>query len=120
MITNTKKYKYHKVVSHENYKVVYLETNRLDATCAQNFIFDVKKSIGKGQRALILDLSPVQFMDSSGLGAIISIFKSLHSTTLFLLCGAGENVKKLLDITRISSLFKIYPDTKAAEQALAC
>ena len=101
------------------FTVVNCEENRLDSICAPAFILYVKKNVGAERQAVILDLSLVEFMDSSGVGAIVSIFKSLNSKVSFFLCGAGENVKSLLDLTGISKLFETYPDKKTAEQALA-
>ncbi|MCW5203902.1 STAS domain-containing protein [Candidatus Electrothrix communis] len=47
--------------------------------CAPAFILYVKKNGGAERQAVILDLSLVEFMDSSGVIAIVFMFKSLNS-----------------------------------------
>jgi len=59
---------------------------RLDAAVALQFKQQVLAVIEQGARVLILDFSRVDFIDSSCLGALISILKSLNSGQL-LLCG---------------------------------
>ena len=59
---------------------------------------------------LILDLSEVSFIDSSGLSAIVSGLKSAHEQNGSLkLVGLREKTKRVFDLTRLSSLFEFYP-----------
>jgi anti-sigma B factor antagonist len=60
---------------------------------------------------LILDLSEVQFVDSSGLSAILTadrLWKGLNGS--FVLTGVkSPSVKKLIEISRLDSILKIVP-----------
>ena len=101
----------------KNCTVIKCETTRLDASYApefRNFLLEkIENTLDLGN-AIILDLSNVGFMDSSGLGAIVSIFKKLGSGTKLLLCGLNEQCTQLMKVTRLDSIFKLYQDVPSA------
>lgn len=55
---------------------IRVDEKRLDAAVATAFKDRVRNLAAHAGATVILDLSSVDFMDSSGLGAIISIYKS--------------------------------------------
>ncbi len=57
--------------------VVSLKEKRLDAVIAASFRDALVERIDQGQRNLVLDLGYVNFMDSSGLGALVFVMKHL-------------------------------------------
>jgi anti-anti-sigma factor len=68
---------------------------------------------------VILDLSHVPYVDSAGLGCLVSAYTSYHKTgRSMVLSGVNERVSKLLEITRLESLFLIFPTLGDALQAL--
>jgi anti-sigma B factor antagonist len=76
------------------------------------------KLIAEGNRFIIFDLSPVSFIDSSGLGIIMSTSKSIKKEGEVLLCCLQTAVRETLDMTKISTLFKIFETRKEAEKYL--
>ena len=59
-------------------------------------------------RKLTLDLSRVEFMDSSGLGLILGRFnKASEIGTEFTLLNPAESVRKILDVAGIARMIKI-------------
>lgn len=102
-----------------NYTVVYCKNSRLDAASAPAFRKTVCEQTGTEPKAVILDLKGIEFMDSSGLGAIISILQSLRTQTPLLLCGAGENIQKKINMTRLDSIFPMYKDVEAAARTVS-
>ena len=108
-----------KIEQINNYTVIHCEETRLDASCAPEFIKTVCKKLDELMdpvNTVIIDLKQVEFADSSGLGAIVLIFQKLQ--TKLLLCGIGEQVEKLIKITRLDSIFKYYQDIPSALQAV--
>jgi anti-sigma B factor antagonist len=71
---------------------------------------ELKASIGDETSAVILDLGRVEFIDSSGLGALISALKALRTGggTLWL-TQVSEAVRSILEITRLDRVFDIVP-----------
>jgi anti-sigma B factor antagonist len=64
---------------------------------------------------VILDLTEVPFMDSSGLGSLVSAYITCHKTgRQVVLTGVNSRILKLFEITRVESLFLMFPTLDAA------
>lgn len=70
----------------------------------------------KGAAKLIVDLSSVQFCDSSGLGALLIADRTMreHGGTVHLV----HVNKKVMDLMKISQLDRIFTINKSVEEAL--
>ena len=69
---------------------------------------------------IFLDLSGVPYMDSAGLGSLISAYISHHkSGRRVVLTGANDRILKLFEITRVDSLFLMFPSLADAIEALS-
>ena len=108
------------VDSHENYTVV--RPSRLDASSAADFQKTVRRQLSKKGVAIIIDLNQVESIDSIGLGAIITVLKSLQSKTKLLLCGARKNVESIFKFTGMDKALGTdnHPDLASALRALPC
>jgi anti-sigma B factor antagonist len=69
--------------------------------------------------SIILDLSQVVFIDSSGLGAILSILKRMPKGTELIICGATEPVMSMFKLTRLDRVFTMKATVDDAVSALA-
>ena len=70
--------------------------------------------------SLIIDLSQVPYIDSSGLGALIHAYVSHQKGgRRIALAGANQRAKALLQMTKVEQLFSIFPTLAEAEQGLA-
>ena len=68
---------------------------------------------------LILDLTELTFLNSAGLGAIITTYRRCRDEGGALgLVGPREGVAQLLRITHLDRLLSIYPDVQSAHAAL--
>ena len=67
---------------------------------------------------VVIDLARVQFIDSSGLGALLSGYKnaSLRSSG-FALAGLQPRVRSMFELTRLHRVFDIYPSLQLALSA---
>jgi len=69
---------------------------------------------------LILDLSEVPYVDSAGLGLLVTAHVSRQkSGRQMVLSGINQRVQKLFDITRVASLFLIFSSPEEAIAALS-
>jgi len=69
---------------------------------------------------IVLDLSEVPYVDSAGLGSLVSAYISRHKTGhRMALSGVCPRVMKLLEITRTESLFLIFDTVEDAMDALS-
>lgn len=90
--------------------VIAVKEDRLDAHNSGELKAHILQTLEEGARRLIIDLADVQFIDSSGLGALLSGYKnaSLHSGALQL-SGLQPRVHALFELTRLNRVFEIYP-----------
>lgn len=94
--------------------VVTVEEQRLDAAIATAFKDRVRDAISETSSRVRLDLSHVQFMDSSGLGAVIAIFKTLPQGRKLEIDGLSPNVERVFRLTRMDSILPLRHKLAAA------
>lgn len=90
--------------------------SRISADVALPFKQALIEYVNKGNRRLVLDLSEVTFIDSSGLGALIGSLKAIGDDGELALCGARETVASMFKLTRMNKVFRMFsnPDDAAA------
>lgn len=68
---------------------------------------------------IIVDFSDVPYIDSSGLGSLVSAYVTRHKATRHIaLSGVNERVLKLFETTKVEPLFLIFPTLDDAIAAL--
>ena len=87
---------------------------RIDAGTAIQFKEDMRKAIGDSSDRVILDLKPVDSIDSSGLGAIVSVMKLMGPDRTLELAGLSTKVQTVFRLTRMESVVTIHPSREAA------
>lgn len=96
---------------------VVVPPSRLDTTTKDHLTQQVKQLASQQALLVLLDMSKVEFVDSSGLGAMVAALKSLRLVGGELaLCQPSEQVKTLLEITGLERIIKIYPDRQTFER----
>ena len=79
---------------------------RLTADVAASFKAEIKELISKAKR-LVLDLSAVSYLDSSGLGAVVGLYVSARAAGCPLeLINLSPRVRELLGITKLLSVLE--------------
>lgn len=63
---------------------------------------------------IVVDLTAVDFMDSSGLGALVSGWQLTREDGDFRIAGANSVVRRVLTITGMEDVFAIYPNVAEA------
>ena len=76
----------------------------------------IQAALEKGERRLLIDFSRTGYIDSSGLGALVSISKRVREAGGELrLSGLNDDLRSLFELTKLDTLFAI---TETPEQAL--
>lgn len=96
---------------------IRVDEARLDAASALAFKDRVRGLLAHGGEVVTLDLSRVDFLDSSGLGAIIAIFKSMPAGRRLELINLTPNVERVFKLTRMDSVMTIRVTSTAAGAA---
>ena len=74
--------------------------------------------IEKGERQFGLDFADTEFIDSAGLGALISISKVVHSREGSLkLMRLNDDMRRLFDLTKLDTLFDVVEKTGAGDDS---
>jgi anti-sigma B factor antagonist len=93
---------------------------RVDAVGADALRADLEALMGPGAGPLLLDMSAVKFIDSTGLGVIVAAMKTGQSQGgTVALFAMPPKVRTLVEVTRLHLVFDIYPDEAAALAAFA-
>lgn len=98
--------------------VVTYEGASLDAYAATELRSHLSSRIEEGWRYLVLDLSSVEFLDSTGLGVLVHLHKRASRGGRFVLCGVGDMVLDVLRLTRMDRALTLVPT--AAEGVQTC
>ena len=78
----------------------------VDLKTARSFRHALDEAAQDGKQRLIVDMSEVPFMDSSGLAALIGAQKALRATTrVVVVC--PENLRRIFEVTRLDSVVSI-------------
>lgn len=99
--------------------VIQPQDKRIDASVATEFKGRIVDWINAGNTRIVLDLSHVDFIDSSGLGAIVSSLKTIGNNGDLVICGIQETVMSLFKLTRMNRVFQIFSSQHEAIKALS-
>lgn len=94
----------------EKYLLLQLNEDNLNSLIAPDLKSEFVFLCNEGVKNLILDLSEVKYVDSSGLSAILTANRLWSEQGAFVLTGVKHpSVVKLIEISRLESIFKIIP-----------
>ncbi|MGB0712663.1 MAG: anti-sigma factor antagonist [Gammaproteobacteria bacterium] len=93
-------------------------SGRLDAAEVSKIKGDLKGiESGKGHK-VVLNMAEVNFTDSSGLGLVVSTFRSISEQGgAMVVCGLTPQVRSLFELTRMHRIFDLYDDEEQALKA---
>ena len=82
---------------------------------ASQFRDTIRELAAQGNKKVLLNLSDVTYIDSSGIGEMVSGFTTITNNGGHLkLIGLSKRVKDLLQITKLYTVFDVYDDEAAA------
>ena len=82
--------------------------DRLDSVSTPHLRAALHKHIEAGNTSLAIDLTDVEFMDSTGLAVLISALRRLEGRGDLALCGVCETIEALLRLTGMARVFPIF------------
>jgi anti-sigma B factor antagonist len=87
---------------------------------ASTFRDTVRDLATKGNKKLLVNLGDVSYIDSSGIGEMVSGFTTVtnHGGQLKLL-GLSKRVKDLLQITKLYTVFEVFDDEASAVRSFS-
>lgn len=101
-----------------NTVIVTLKGKAMGGPSATDFQDEIKGLIEKGKTNVVADLSKVNFMNSSGLGIMITALTSLRNAGGDLkICGASDRIESLLIVTKLITVFHHFKTVDEAVEA---
>lgn len=87
---------------------------------ASTFRDTVRELAGKGHKKMLLNLAEVSYIDSSGIGEMVSGFTTVANQGGQLkLLNLTKRVKDLLQITKLYTVFEVFDDEAAAVRSFS-
>ena len=80
----------------------------------------LREMVGKGDKKILLNLGEVSYIDSSGIGELVSGFTTVtNSGGQLKLLDLNKRVKDLLQITKLYTVFDVHEDEAGAVRSFA-
>lgn len=93
----------------QNSLMLDLNVNEANLSNAEEFKAELLKLIAKTEKTIVLNLDQVEYIDSSFLGALVSVLKHLLAKkTDLVLVGLRKDITDLFSLIRLDKVFKIY------------
>ena len=97
--------------------IAFPEQVQLEGEQSRCFKMRIRELIDKRSDLVVVDLEKVSFIDSSGLGALISALKELRSNGGDLvLSSMSTQVRTVFEITRLLRVFEVFENPESAIQ----
>lgn len=88
--------------------ILYLQGNRLDSSDSMDFKEKIQDVIKEGATKIIVNMEMVDFIDSSGLAALIVGYKELRNKGELKIATPGLQLQSLINHVHLDKLLKIY------------
>ncbi len=99
---------------------IIIVPKRFDAYTANSVEVELTRLISEGARKIVCDFSQTDYLASAGLRVLITASKTLQRASgKMVLCTIKPYVVEVFEISGLNKIFKMYPSTDAAIQALA-
>jgi anti-sigma B factor antagonist len=104
----------------EGITVLALEGSVLGGPDATSLNETLHKLVDKKKKNVVIDLSGVQTMNSSGLSMLLNGLTAMRTAGGDLkIAAASKKIESLLVITKLATVFKLYPTVKKAVESFA-
>ncbi len=93
-------------------------TGRLDASSSKNLKGRVDALVKENRTRLVVDMAGVDFIDSSGLGSLVSSLRVVNRVNGDIKMAAlQKQVRSIFELTRLHRIFGIFDDAEAAAKS---
>jgi anti-sigma B factor antagonist len=100
--------------NHDDYQWVFKPIGEIDIYTSSEFKEEIVKAYEEKKADLVIDGKQLDYIDSTGLGALISLLKMLQDTEYkIFIDNIRPNIRKLFDITELDKLFVIRSEENA-------
>lgn len=90
---------------------------QIDPLAAAEFQNVVDAELAKGGRKYVLDLTHLRYIGSVGLQVVIGLANTVRNEGMVCIANPNENVRSVLDLTKITQRIPVYPTQEDAIDA---
>lgn len=110
----------YKITEKNSIQILVLKGELIDKNQATDLLKNVDELLESGKNKLLIDLSDLKYINSSGLNVLIQLLtKTRTSGGESVIYNVSKKVNELLIITKLNTLFKIAETKEAALKLLA-
>ena len=85
----------------------------------EKFHGEIKQLIADGHRLFLFDFSKVDWINSTGIGIMVSAFHSIKASDgRMVICGANKRVRSIYYVSKLDQIFETYDDCGRANAAI--
>jgi anti-sigma B factor antagonist len=98
---------------------ISLKGNLISKQQVQTMLYEIEHFFNEGLKKIIIDLSDIEYMNSSGLSVLINIFtQARNKGGEVIITNIPEKINQLLIITKLNSIFNIEETVEEAKKIL--
>lgn len=110
----------YRITEFKGFQTLLLSGELIDKNQAINLMHDIDELMIVGKNKLVIDLSDLRYLNSSGLNVLIQLLtKTRTNGGESIICNVGKKVHELLIITKLNTLFKIAESKEEAVKLLS-
>lgn len=95
--------------------IVRVAESRLMYPLLGDFSSDIVNLVAAGHRRILIDLTPVTYVDSASIGCLMDLYRQVHGAGgLLKLVGVQKRVEAMLTLTGTQNFIEIHPDEPSA------
>jgi anti-sigma B factor antagonist len=102
----------------DNVSVIRVEEGRIDIASSAMLKSYLLQLIENGNSLICIDMSKVKFIDSTGLGVLVTVLKRMGQNGSIALWGLSREVKTLFELTQLYKIFELFENENDAIQKL--
>jgi anti-anti-sigma factor len=103
----------------EKYSLIKIKEEKLDSSVASNFKSDLVTMQAEGVQNMVIDMSEVKYIDSSGLSALLVGNRVIgENGGAFIIAAPTEHTEKLIKISQLDKVFDILPTVHEAVESV--
>jgi anti-anti-sigma factor len=100
----------------DNYSLILCAVEKLDSTVSPDLKAEIVFLNGRGEKNMVIDLTGVKYIDSSGLSSILVANRLCKGTGgVLVITGISDSVMKLITISQLDTVINIIQNPKEIE-----
>ncbi len=103
----------------KDYCLLHFAGNLIEKNQAQDMFRSFEELLSRDQKKFVIDMTDFKYMNSTGLNTLLTILtRARKAGGEAIVCSVPDNIKSLLTITKLNSIFTVVSDESEAEKFL--